>query len=130
MDLEINYNEECSIPLMLVGDKSGKAGLLRFSKEILNKIKKDKQEHNKYNQLVVWDKNINLKFRSDSKFKKSKRIFIHKNYLSIKNKDKENNDDLELNEIMNDILLMRDFNKNINYIVACYSNGMIKLYTI
>ena len=128
MNLAINYNEECSIPLMLVGDKSGKAGLLRFSKEILNKIKKDKQEHNKYNQLVIWDKNINVKFRCDSKFKNS--IFIHKNYISTKDEDKKNDDDLELNEMMNDILLMRDFNKNINYIVACYSNGVVKLYTI
>ena len=31
---------------------------------------------------------------------------------------------------MNDLLFMKVFDKNITYIISCYSNGLIKLYSL
>lgn len=126
MNIPMNYYKDCSIPLMMVGEKSGNAAILRFSDEILNKIKKEKKEDNKFNQLVIVNENCNIKFQSNSKFKK-KKIFMHSNYYSIEYKDKK---DDKITYEMNDILLIKDLNKNNNYIISCYSNGSVKLYTL
>ena len=126
MNIPTNYDVDCSVPLMIVGEKSGNAGILRFSHDILSKIKKDKQEDNKFNQLIIMNEHCNVKFKSDSKFK-TKKVFMHSNYYSLEYKEKKND---KIIDEMNDILLIKDFSKNINYIITCYSNGTVNLYAL
>ena len=127
MDIPMSYYDECSYSSMLIGDNSGNVRIFRFSFEILNKIKKKEgHKNNKFNQFIISDENLIIESRTDSKFKKSEGVFINKNIYSIKKKEIE---EFWVEE-MNDLLLMKDFMKNITYVISCYSNGLIKLYTL
>ena len=124
MNIPHNYKKECSFPLMIVGDKLGIVYVLDFSKENLDKIK-NKQNHknNKFNQVVITNEN-EIKNRNDSKFKKTYEVYINKVYFSAKKSNKK------LNENQTDLLFMKDIDKNKNYIITSYDNGIIKLWIL
>ena len=129
MDIPLNYYDDCCYSLMFIGDKSGNIRIFRFSNEILKKIKnKDGHKNNKFNRIVISNNNLNIETRNDSKFKKNEGIFINRNIYSVQNKEKEF-EDLWIGE-MNDLIFLKDFEKNTSYIISCFSNGIIKLYTI
>ena len=130
MDIPLNYFEDysCSLPIMFIGDNRGNVRLFRFSYECLKKIyKKDGHKNNKYNQIIINNEKYNVEIRNDSKYRKNEGTFINKNIFTIKNKEKKNNYDIEE---MNDLLFMKDFNKSLSYVISCYSNGVIKLWTL
>ena len=127
MEIPMSYYDDCSYSLMLIGDNSGNVRIFRFSFEILNKIKKKEgHKNNKFSQIIISDDNLTIESRTDSKYKKSEGVFINKNIYSMKKKEKE---EFWIEE-MNDLLFMKDFGKNISYLISCYSNGIIKLYTL
>ena len=129
MDIPLNYYNDCCYSLMFIGDKSGNIRIFRFSNEILKKIKnKEGHKNNKFNRIIISNENLNIETRNDSKFKKNEGVFINRNIYSIQNKEKEE-ENLWTGE-MNDLIFMKDFDKNTSYIISCYSNGIIKLYTI
>ena len=124
MNIPYNYKKECSFPLMIVGEKSGMVYVLDFSKENLDKIK-NKQNHknNKFNQVVITNGN-EIKNRNDSKYKKADEVYINKLFFSTKNSNNK------LNESQTDLLFMKDSDKNKNYIITSYDNGIIKLWIL
>ena len=127
IDIPMSYYDDCSYSLMLIGDNIGNIRIFRFSFDILSKIKKKEgHKNNKFNQFVITDDNLIIESRTDSKYKKTEGVFINKNIYSFKKKEIE---EFWIEE-MNDLLFMKDFGKNISYVISCYSNGLIKLYTL
>ena len=124
MNIPHNYKKECSFPIMIVGEKSGVVYVLDFSKENLEKIK-NKQNHknNKFSQIVIHNGNEIIN-RNDSKFKKTYEIYFNKIYFSTQKSNKK------LNENQTDLLFMKDSDKNKNYIITSYDNGIIKLWIL
>jgi len=124
MNIPHNYKKECSFPIMIVGEKSGVVYVLDFSKENLEKIK-NKQNHknNKFSQIVITNGNEIIN-RNDSKFKKTYEIYFNKIYFSTQKSNKK------LNENQTDLLFMKDSDKNKNYIITSYDNGIIKLWIL
>ena len=124
MNIPHNYKKECSFPIMIVGEKSGVVYVLDFSKENLEKIK-NKQNHknNKFSQIVITNGNEIIN-RNDSKFKKTFEIYFNKIYFSTQKSNKK------LNENQTDLLFMKDSDKNKNYIITSYDNGIIKLWIL
>ena len=133
MNIPFNYQEECSFPLMLIGEKCGNCRILQFSPDNLNKIRnKQDNKSNKFGNIVICNENMKIESRNKFKFKKRFGAYINKTFFTVNNlNEKQNNinDDFLLKE-MNDILFMKDYYKNINYIISCYSNGEIKLWTL
>ena len=129
MDVPINYCDGYSFPVMFLGDKSGNIRLFQYTPEILKKIKKKEGHHNNiFNQLIITKDNIDYQIRNDSKYLKTEGVFFNKQLFNIKYKDY--NDNIYLLEEMNDLLFMKDFDKNKSYIITSYSTGIIKLYTL
>lgn len=124
MNIPHNYKKECSFPIMIVGEKSGVVYVLDFSKENLEKIK-NKQNHknNKFSQIVITNGNEIIN-RNDSKFKKTYEIYFNKIYFSTQKSNKK------LNENQTDLLFMKDSDKNKNYLITSYDNGIIKLWIL
>ena len=132
MEIPFNYFEDdYSLPIMFIGDNSGNIRIFRFSYDILKKINKKeghKIKNNKYSQIIISNENDNIEIRNDSKYIKNEGTFINYNIFKIKKNENENNN-CEIEE-MNDLLFMKDFEKNFSYALSCYSNGVIKLWTL
>ena len=120
---------------IITGEKQGICRALNFSNENLKKIK-NKQGHknNKFSQIIFNDgKDMNLETRNNSKYIKEEGVFINKLIYSInnRNENKIGINNYEKKEMV-DLIVLRDYfsDSNVEFIIAGYSNGNIKLWTI
>ena len=124
------WNINFSSNEIITGEKNGICRAINFCCDNLKKIK-NKQGHknNKFTQIIFYEKEkYVLSTRNNSKYIKDKNVFYNKLIYSLNEKFNENIDDKE----MNDVIVIKDcyYNYNMEFVIAGYSNGTIKLWII
>ena len=130
ININFKWDIKTSSTKIFTCEKKGICRALNFSNLALKKIK-NKEGHN-FNKILFLDnKGKSTEEKNKSKYIKEEKVFINRLIYCIYNNEGNvlNNEWEDLKE-MNDLITLRDCFSDNKFIIAGFSNGTIKLWTI
>ena len=130
ININFKWDIKTSSTIIFTGEKKGICRILNFSNLALKKIKN--KEGNDFNKILFLDnKGKSKEEKNYSKYIKEEKVFINRLIYCIYNKEGNNlNNEWEDLKEMNDLITLRDCFSDNKFIIAGFSNGTIKLWTI
>ena len=130
ININFKWDIKTSSTIIFTGEKKGICRVLNFSNLALKKLKN--KEGDNLNK-ILFHENIgkSTEEKNKTKYIKEERVFINRLIYCIYNNEGNNlNNEWEDLKEMNDLITLRDCFSDKKFVIAGFSNGTIKLWTI